>query len=252
VLADLRPRFMALRELPDDQRAAERDKVTAELRQRVNAFLTPAQREAYLKLQAQAATSAATAASATLPAVAASAPASAPPRAARAPAAPGERASPLAGALREQRQRLIDELALTPEQVEQVDAIFAALRPRFGELRNLAEGERGKARDRILADMRAQIAERLTPEQKARYQKLQAESAGRQTTRGRIYLLGDDGKPRAYNVRLGISDGVTTELIMPPGSPDAAVLVEGAAVITAVVSAGTPPTGAARPGPRPF
>lgn len=251
VLAELRPRFMALRELPEAQRADERDKVTAELRQRVNAFLTPVQREAYLKLQAQAG-GAASAASTPPPALAASAPASAPARAARTPAPPGAGASPMAGALREQRQRLIDELALTPEQIEQVDAIFAALRPRFAELRNLAEGERGKARDRILADMRAQIAERLTPEQKARYQKLQAESAGRQATRGRIYLLADGGKPRAYNVRLGISDGVMTELMVAPGSPDAAVLVEGAAVVTAVISAATPPAGAARPGPRPF
>ncbi|HYN62815.1 MAG TPA: hypothetical protein VET87_25245, partial [Rubrivivax sp.] len=113
-----------------------------------------------------------------------------------------------------------------------------------------------KARDRILADMRALIAEQLTPEQQARYQKLQAEMAGRQNTRGRIYLVAEGGKPRAYNVRLGISDGVMTELIVAPNSADAGVLVEGANVITAVVtpagsSAPRPATPAA-PGPRLF
>jgi hypothetical protein len=96
--------------------------------------------------------------------------------------------------------------------------------------------------------MRALIAAQLTPEQQARYQRLLVDLAGRQTTRGRLYLLPEPGKPRAYSVRLGISDGVMTELIVPPNSPDAAVLVEGATVITAVVTAapaapraGTPP-----------
>jgi len=117
------------------------------------------------------------------------------------------------------------------------DAVIAAQRPRFGELRNLPESQRAKARDRILADMRALIAAQLTPEQQARYQRLLVDLAGRQTTRGRLYLLPEPGKPRAYSVRLGISDGVMTELIVPPNSPDAAVLVEGATVITAVVTA---------------
>ena len=117
-----------------------------------------------------------------------------------------------------------------------MDSIIAAQRPRFGELRNLPENRRAKERDRILADMRALIGEQLTPDQRAHYQKLLVDLAGRQSTRGRIYLLGADGKPRAYNVRLGISDGVMTELIVAPNSPEASVLVEGATVITAVIA----------------
>ena len=65
-----------------------------------------------------------------------------------------------------------------------------------------------------------------------------AARGGRQTTRGRIYLLGDDGKPVAYNVRLGIGDGISTELIVAPGSPEAGVLKEGAPVIVGVNAAG--------------
>ena len=61
-----------------------------------------------------------------------------------------------------------------------------------------------------------------------------AEAGGRPTTRGRIYLLGDDGKPVAYGVRLGISDGLSTELIVAPGAPAADVLKEGARVIVGV------------------
>ncbi len=275
VLAELRPGFVALRELPDEQRAAARDKLTAELRERVNVFLTPAQRERYKELQAQAASRMASAPSA------AAAPPSPPPQAvprtaaakasaagaqtaasvrpalpagaeggaadARAVAAPAVAAP---GPLLEVRQRLFDELRLSQAQADQIDAIYAAQRPRFAELRNLPEGERAKARERILADMRAQVATRLNPAQADRYQALQTELAGRGSSRGRIYLLHADGKPRAYSVRLGISDGTMTELIVPPGSPDADVLVEGATVITAVVNGAA----AARPagGPRPF
>jgi HlyD family secretion protein len=75
--------------------------------------------------------------------------------------------------------------------------------------------------------------------EKQKHQRLLAEPGTRQTTRGRIYLLGENGKPRAYSVRLGISDGVMTELIVPPNSSDAQVLKEEAAVVTAVIAAST-------------
>jgi HlyD family secretion protein len=263
LLAEMRPDFMALREFPEEQRAGARDQLMAKLRGRVNAFLTPAQREAYVKLQAQAA-----AARPSEPAAAPSAAALAPPvAAAREPAKPAAPAIaapppdvPASGPLSDFRKRLIDDLGLTAEQTAQVDGIIAAQRPRFAELRNLAESQRGKARDRILADMRALIGQQLTSEQQPKYQKLLVELAGRQTTRGRIYLLAEDGKPRAYNVRLGISDGVMTELLVAPNSADAGVLVEGATVITAVVlpspSGATPRVAApgmqSPPGPRPF
>jgi HlyD family secretion protein len=77
------------------------------------------------------------------------------------------------------------------------------------------------------------------------------ESGRRQSTRGRIHLL-EDGKPRAVDVRLGITDGTMTELIVPPNSPDAARLVEGAEVIVGTLGPGGSSAGAARlpAGPR--
>lgn len=89
------------------------------------------------------------------------------------------------------------------------------------------------------AGLRARNVDPFTPEQKARYQRQLAEAGGRQSTRGRIYLLADDGRPRAYGVRLGISDGVMTELLVTPNAPQAQVLKEGASVVTAVVGPGT-------------
>ncbi|MBU0588767.1 MAG: efflux RND transporter periplasmic adaptor subunit [Gammaproteobacteria bacterium] len=146
------------------------------------------------------------------------------------------------GAAAEFRNRMAGELKLTPEQLEKVDAIYASMRPRFMQLRDLPDAERGRARERITAEVRARIGELLTPEQKQRYAALAAESGGRTITRGRIYLLGEDGKPKAFNARLGITDGSSTELIVAPNSPEAAELKEGAAVITGTVAPGSPAT----------
>jgi HlyD family secretion protein len=165
----------------------------------------------------------------------AAAPASAPMDAATPPAAAP--AAPAAGGnnpMAELRNRLVRELQLDAAQTEKVDAIYASQRPKFMQLRELPEAERTKARERISADIRARIAELLTPEQKLRYAAMQAEMAGRTITRGRIYVPGSDGKPKALNVRLGITDGTSTELIVGPNSPEAADLKEGAPVITGV------------------
>jgi HlyD family secretion protein len=55
--------------------------------------------------------------------------------------------------------------------------------------------------------------------------------------RGRIAVVGAEGRARAYEVRLGISDGVSTELLLPPGSPAAQALQPGATVVVGVPSA---------------
>lgn len=151
-------------------------------------------------------------------------------------AAPGAAAGP-AGALAEFRQRLVTELALDAAQQQKVDAIYTAARPEFGKLRELPEDQRAKARERVLADIRAQVGDVLTPEQRPKYAALVAESAGRQTTRGRLFVPGADGKAVAYDVRLGLTDGTSTELIVPSGSSLAEVFKPGATVITGQPSA---------------
>ena len=302
IAAELRPKFVALRDLPEEERGAAREKVSAEMRAKITAMLTPAQKTQYEALQAQAGQGGAR----TAPVAAASGPqgatkqiaaggrpemgsdqkdpqkvASAVPRgpvsvpvsaapaaaASAAPAASVAVAAPVApapsdagpapgggggNAASEFRNRLVTELALTPSQIEKVDAIYADVRPKFATLRDLAPEERPKARERLMADIRARIGDVLTPEQKPKYAALVAQAASRQATRGRIYLLGDDGKPVAFNVRLGITDGTSTELIVPPGSPDAGVLKEGAVVITGTITPGAPaqPARPATTGPR--
>jgi HlyD family secretion protein len=152
--------------------------------------------------------------------------------------------------MQEFRNRLVAELGLSADQAAKVDAVIADGRPRFMGLRDLPAEERPKGRERIMAELRARIGDVLTPEQKTRYAALQAESGGRTVTRGRIYVLGADGRPKAFNVRLGISDGSSTELMLAADSPAAAEVHEGARVITGVLAANASGGGRAPGGPR--
>ncbi len=161
--------------------------------------------------------------------------------------ATGAGAPPVSGggaaALAEFHKRLVAELALDEAQQQKVDAIYAAARPEFMKLRELPEDQRPKARERVLGDIRAQVAEVLTAAQKPKYAALVAEASGRQTTRGRLFVL-VDGKPVAHDVRLGLSDGSSTELVVASGSPQGEVLTAGTPVII-----GQPPAGSANSRP---
>ena len=70
-----------------------------------------------------------------------------------------------------------------------------------------------------------------------------ASAVQRATTRGRIYLLGADGQPKAYNVLLGITDGSFTEVVADASAPAAALLKEGTPVIVGLPLAGAPRSG---------
>jgi HlyD family secretion protein len=175
-----------------------------------------------------------------------------------APAAPAAPATPQAGGQgggqggpgSEFRQRLMAELNLNADQKEKVEAIYAAARPRFMQLREVPEAERGKARERITGEIRAQLAEVMTPEQKPKFAALVAEMGARTVTRGRLHVLDAQGKPKAFNVRLGITDGTTTELLIGPNSPLMEELTEGTSVITGTVSSSAPSKPATPTGPR--
>jgi len=179
-------------------------------------------------------------------------PAAAPRDAASAPVAAPAPAASAAGASgnggggqgTEFRNRLVSELQLDAAQVSRLDALYTEARPRFMALRDLPAEERGKAREKITADIRARIGELLTPEQKTRYAALVDEAASRTSTRGRIYLLDAQGKPAAFNVRLGITDGSSTELLVGPGQPGAEALREGATVVVGVQAPGAAKAGA--------
>ncbi|HVG05754.1 MAG TPA: efflux RND transporter periplasmic adaptor subunit [Burkholderiaceae bacterium] len=141
------------------------------------------------------------------------------------------------GQLNQFRERIVAELKMDAEQQQRLDPIFAEMRNKFMGVRDLPEEARARQSAAIRSDMRARVEEILKPEQKARYAELVTELAGRagggQTTRGRIYLM-DANKPKAIEVRVGLSDGAMSEV-----AGDG--LVEGAEVIIGLQSAASSP-----------
>jgi HlyD family secretion protein len=150
------------------------------------------------------------------------------------------------------RNRLVSDLQLSADQQQKLDALIQETRPKFAAMRDVTPEERPKIRERVMAEMRAKINDFLTAEQKPKYAALLAELGSRSSTRGRIYLLDANNKPVAYNVRLGVTDGTATELLVAPNSPQAELFKEGAIVIIGVINPNAPSSGANRPpsGPR--
>lgn len=161
-----------------------------------------------------------------------------------APAPGGQRAAgrPSAEAIRD---RLVKELKLTEEQQRQLDPILEESRQQMTALQGASEQERQSRGQRIRETARTRIREILTPEQRARYDEMQGERDGRSgvATSGRVWVVGEDGKPRAVAVTLGITDGAATEVLRGE-------LKEGQDVIVGTVGGGNAPGPSAPSGPR--
>ena len=148
------------------------------------------------------------------------------------------------GGLAAQRERLVAELKLDDDQKAKADAIFAGMREKFMALRDMSEEERPKAIERNRTEIREKIMVILSDEQKKRYVDIIAEQAGRAPSRGRVWVGDAGGKTRSIPVRLGLTDGTSTEVL-------SGELKEGQEVLVGMALAagkGTPPP--ASRGPR--
>jgi HlyD family secretion protein len=136
-----------------------------------------------------------------------------PPGEAAPAAAKGDAGAAAGGQSAQFRERLVRELKLDDEQQRKLDPIFAQLREKFAAARDLPEEARGKAQGAARAELRAKIEETLKPEQKARFTEIVAEfgRGGGRSTAGRLWVLAD-GKPKAIEVRVGLTDGVMSEV----------------------------------------
>lgn len=133
-------------------------------------------------------------------------------------------------ALQQFRQRLVEAVQPDASQRAQLEEIFNDLRRKAAPLRELAdEAERRRQSERLRADMRTRVAEILKPEQRAAYEQLLRDYAGRAAVAtGRVWV--PDGRgTRAIDVRLGLSDGLNTEIV-------AGELKEGAEVIVGLAA----------------
>jgi HlyD family secretion protein len=131
------------------------------------------------------------------------------------------------------RARLLQELNPSEAQRAQLDEIFSESRQKFARVRDMkGEGERRRELERIRSETNARIGEILTAEQRPAWERLLAESGGRgQSSLGRVYVL-DASQPKAVEVRLGLSDGMSTEVVSG--------LSEGAQVIIGTTDARGP------------
>jgi HlyD family secretion protein len=112
------------------------------------------------------------------------------------------------------RNRLQQELKPSDAQRSQLDEIFSESRQKFARVRDMkGDGNRRREAEKIRAETNARIGEILTPEQRPAWERVLAESGARgASSAGRIYVL-EGGEPKALEVRLGLSDGTSTEVL---------------------------------------
>jgi HlyD family secretion protein len=138
-------------------------------------------------------------------------------------------------AVQQFRARIQSDLKPSDAQRMQIDEIFNDSRQKFARVRDMkGDGERRREAEKIRAETNARIAELLTPEQRPAWERLLAESGSRgPSAAGRLYLL-ENSQPKAVDVRLGLTDGTSTEVVSG--------LAEGAEVVigTADARAGAP------------
>jgi HlyD family secretion protein len=143
-------------------------------------------------------------------------------------------------ALQQFRQRLLEAVKPDAAQQQRLEEIFTDLRRKAAPLREISdETERKRRFERLRADMRSSIAALLRPEQRSGYEQLLREYGGRAaSTTGRVWVPdGREAKP--VELRLGLNDGTSTELVAGP-------LAEGDAVIVGLAAADKRDTGLPR------
>jgi HlyD family secretion protein len=139
-------------------------------------------------------------------------------RARAAPPGPGPPGGPqpLPPTPEEIRDRLTRALGLTEAQQKRLEPILLEARERFVALGRVPPAQRGAAAGRIREEARQKIRAILTPEQQAKYDQLPTGQAGRGGAgerAGRVWVVGENGKPLAVRLRLGITDGSSTEVL---------------------------------------
>ena len=147
------------------------------------------------------------------------------------------------GGFAQLRERLVGELKLDEEQQGKLDAIFASMRDKFRASRDLSDAEKTKAQERNRVEVREKVATILNPDQKKRYDEMaseaQAARAGGGGGSGRIWIIGEEGKPKSIDVRLGLTDGSMTEIVSGDVKEGSEVIV-GQQTVNSAKPSGTP------------
>jgi HlyD family secretion protein len=148
------------------------------------------------------------------------------------------------------RQRVFEELKPDSTQKAKLEQIFDDVRQKMVQLRDMPkDGERRKAGERLRAESRERVMEILTDAQKPVYERLLAEfgaaARGATAAPGRVWVPVAGGPPKSVDVRTGLTDGTSTEILEGP-------LKEGDEVITGIGETQGAVKKAAPSGPRMF
>jgi HlyD family secretion protein len=151
---------------------------------------------------------------------------------------------PAPTSLEETMGRLTRELKLSNEQQKNLEPILEESRSQFTTLNRVPQEQRRAAATRIREESRQKIRALLTPEQQAIFDQMPQGQAGRGAAdqAGRVWVLGPDGKPIAVAIRLGISDGNSTEVVGGELKEGQEVLVGTLAAGTAAARSSAPPS----------
>ncbi|MFA6966167.1 efflux RND transporter periplasmic adaptor subunit [Bosea sp. (in: a-proteobacteria)] len=143
------------------------------------------------------------------------------------------------------RERIETELQPTPEQKQAIAAVMQERRTGGREaMAGLSDEERRAVFRKARTEMIAKVSAVLDPERRAKFEAMMQEgrpgrAAPQQGVPGRVYVLGEDGQPRAVPIMLGPTDGAYTELVSGDLKDAQAVIIGGGPRTTA----GPAPTG---------
>jgi HlyD family secretion protein len=112
-------------------------------------------------------------------------------------------------------RQLTEALQLDEDQQKQLKAMFDKAREQIIGMRQqgASPDEIRAVIQRIRARNRGPLLQMLTPEQRVKYRQFVEGRAVNQVTQGRVWVLGDDGKPTPVNIMIGITDGSFTEIV---------------------------------------
>jgi HlyD family secretion protein len=158
---------------------------------------------------------------------------------ARQPTGPMAENTPSAGrrggrAIEELRERLEAEVKPTPEQSVVIEKVLAESRASFFKRDpGMSDEERREAIRHARRSLIDRIGAVLDPERRAKFQAIASDlrrgSPAQADTGmpGRVYVLGEDGAPKAVSIRIGVTDGSYTEVLSGDLAEGAAVIVGG-------------------------
>jgi HlyD family secretion protein len=111
------------------------------------------------------------------------------------------------------RDRLVKGLNLSTEQQARLDPILEEGRQQMLELRkeNLSPWAHRSRAQRLREATRSRIREILTPAQQSLYDDFRG--GEQRAASGRVFVPGANGKPTAVPIKLGITDGTSTEVL---------------------------------------